>query len=155
MVKVVKFTRVIGLPSSKISLVKISFCKVSFFKARISYGVHRPHIGLDCDKRTGLKVNCVIFCFHRAHDGFIYPKTALVDEEDATFYGKESLSVDESCEVDVDEPSSDSPQLPTEFAHDTCQSKCDQGEFLLFLNEPVFFACLIFMLFVQQLLSSL
>lgn len=41
-----------------------------------------------------------------AHDGVIYPKTALVDEEDATFYGKESFSVDESFEVDVDEPSS-------------------------------------------------
>lgn len=78
----------------------------------------------------------------------------LVDEEDATFYGKESLSVDESCEVDVDEPFSYSPQLPTEFAHDICQSKSGQGEFLLFLNELFFSACLIFMLFVQQLLSS-
>ena len=79
----------------------------------------------------------------------------LVDEEDATFYGKESLSVDESCEVDVDESSSDSPQFPTEFAHDIIQSKSGEGEFLLFLSELVLFACLIFMLFVQQLLSSL
>lgn len=61
-----------------------------------------------------------------------YPKTALVDEEDATLYGKESLSVDESCEVEVDEPSSDSPQLPVEDADDTIQSKSDQGEFNLF-----------------------
>ena len=61
-----------------------------------------------------------------------FPKTALGDEEDATFYGKESLSVDESCEVEVDEPSSDSPQLPTEDAHDFIQSKSDQGEFILF-----------------------
>ena len=72
------------------------------------------------------------FCFQRAHDGFIYPKTALADEEDATFYGKESLSVGESREVDVDEPSSDSPQLPAEDAHDIIQSKRGQGEFLLF-----------------------
>ena len=56
--------------------------------------------------------------------------------------------------MDVAEPSSDSPQLPTEFAHDICQSKSGQGEFLLFLNELFFFACLIFMLFVQQLLSA-
>ena len=61
-----------------------------------------------------------------------FPKTALGDEEDATFYGKESLSVDESCEVEVDEPSSDSPQLPTEDALDIIQSKSDQGEFILF-----------------------
>lgn len=61
-----------------------------------------------------------------------YPKTALVDEEDATFYGKESLSVDESCDVEVDEPSSDSPQLPTEDAHDIIESKSDQGELILF-----------------------
>lgn len=61
-----------------------------------------------------------------------YPKTALGDEEDATFYGKESLSVGESCEVEVDEPSSDSPQLPTEHALDIIQSKSDQGEFILF-----------------------
>ena len=61
-----------------------------------------------------------------------YPKTALVDKDDATFYGKESLSVDESCEVEVDEPSSDSPQLPTEDAHGIIQSKSDQGEFILF-----------------------
>ena len=61
-----------------------------------------------------------------------FPKTALGDEGDATFYGKESLSVDESCEVEVDEPSSDSPQLPTEDAHDIIQSKSDQGEFILF-----------------------
>ena len=65
-------------------------------------------------------------------DGFIFPKNALVDEEDATFCRKESLSVDEPCEVDVDEPSSDSPQLPTEDAHDIIQSKSDQGEFILF-----------------------
>ena len=61
-----------------------------------------------------------------------YPKTALVDKDDATFYGKESLSVDESCEVEVDEPSSDSPQLPNEDAHDIIQSKSDQSEFILF-----------------------
>ena len=61
-----------------------------------------------------------------------FPKTALGDEEDATFYGRESLSVDESCEVEVDEPSSDSPHLPTEEAHDIIQSKSDQGEFILF-----------------------
>ena len=61
-----------------------------------------------------------------------YPKPALGDEEDATVYGKQSLSVDESCEVEVDEPSSDSPQLPTEDAHDIIQSKSDQGEFILF-----------------------
>ena len=61
-----------------------------------------------------------------------FPKTALGDEEDATFYGKESLSKGESCEVEVDEPSSDSPQLPTEDAHDIIQSKSDQGEFILF-----------------------
>lgn len=74
-----------------------------------------------------------------------YPKTALVDEEDATFYGKESLSVDESCEVEVDEPSSDSPQLPVEDADDIIQSKGVQGEFNLFF----------FILFAQQILSSL
>ena len=61
-----------------------------------------------------------------------YPKTALVGEEDVTSYGKESLSVDESCKVEVDEPSTDSPQLPTEDAHDIIQSKSDQGEFILF-----------------------
>ena len=71
-------------------------------------------------------------------------KTALVGEEDATSYGKESLSVDESCEVEVDEPSTDSPQLPTEDAHDIIQSKSDQGEFILFF----FF----FILFAQQIL---
>ena len=76
-----------------------------------------------------------LFCFQRAYHGFFYPKTALVDEEDATFYEKESLSVNESCEVEVDEPSSDSPQLPVEDAHDIIQSKIDQGEFLLFFNE--------------------
>ena len=128
LVKLVKFTRVTGLPSGEISFVKISFCKVSFFKQGSVI------IGLDCDKRTGLKVNCVFFLFSTccAHDGVIYPKTALVDEEDATFYGEESFSVDESFEVDVDEPSSVSPQLPTEFAHDIIQSKSGQGEFLLF-----------------------
>ena len=61
-----------------------------------------------------------------------YPKTTLVDEDDATSYGRESLSVDESCEVEVDEPSSDSPQLPNEDAHDIIQSKSDQSEFILF-----------------------
>ena len=72
----------------------------------------------------------------------------MVDEEDATFYGKESLSVDESCEVDVDEPSSDSPQLPVEDAHGIIQSKIDQGEFLPFFNELFFSACLVlFLLF--------
>ena len=65
-----------------------------------------------------------------------YPKTALVDEEDATFYGKEALSVNESCELEVDEPSSYSPQLPTEDAHDIIQSKSDQGEFILFFFYP-------------------
>ena len=65
-----------------------------------------------------------------------YPKTALVDEEDATFYGKGSLSVDESCEVKVDESSSDSPQLPVEEEHDSIQS--NQGELLLFFNEYLF-----------------
>ena len=76
-----------------------------------------------------------------------YPKTVLVEEEGATFYEKESLPVDESCEVEVDEPSSDSPQLPVEEEHDIIQSKIDQGEFLLFFNEPLFFACLVLFLF--------
>ena len=43
------------------------------------------------------------------------------------------MSVDESCEVEVDEPSSDSPLLPTEDAHDIIQSKSDQGELILFV----------------------
>ena len=42
------------------------------------------------------------------------------------------MSVDESCEVEVGEPSSDSPQLPVENADDIIQRKSDQGEFNLF-----------------------
>ena len=100
-------------------------------------------------KDYGLKVNCVIFfCFQCAHDGFICPKTALVDEEDATFYGKESLSVDESCEVEVDEPSSDSPQLPAEDAHDIIQSKRGKGEFLLFFIWTFVFCLFGFLCFL-------
>ena len=59
---------------------------------------------------------------------FLIQKTALVDEKDATFYGKESLSVDESCEVEVKEPSSYSPQLPIKDARDIIQSKSGQGD---------------------------
>ena len=57
------------------------------------------------------------------------------------------MPVDESCEVEVDEPSSDSPQLPVEEEHDVIQSKIDQGEFRLFFNELLFFACLVLCLF--------